>query len=73
MPYFRYPSLVEKWKDIIHCDTWQEDQVFVEQRLAALNPMSLQRVTAKTGSSGPSCLLNDRIDSKWGSRRGGGG
>ncbi|XP_046839259.1 polyunsaturated fatty acid 5-lipoxygenase-like isoform X2 [Xenia sp. Carnegie-2017] len=46
LDYFRYPSLVEKWKDIIRCQTWHDDQVFVEERLAALNPMSLERVTA---------------------------
>lgn len=40
---------MEKWNDIITCDKWKNDQVFVEQRLAALNPMSLQRVTADRG------------------------
>ena len=49
MQYFRYPSTVEKWKDIIQCDKWKDDQVFVEQRLAALNPMSLQRITPDRG------------------------
>jgi hypothetical protein len=38
---------------------WQEDQVFVEQRLAALNPMSLQRVTANEGNQGRAKYLSD--------------
>ena len=33
------------FKSIIYNETWRADDVFVEQRLAGLNPMSLQKVT----------------------------
>ena len=41
--YFRTPSDHEPFQDVI--SNWMKDQVFTEQRLAGLNPMSLQRVT----------------------------
>ena len=42
--YFRYPSEEEYFKDIIESDIWQEDNIFVEQRLAGLNPMVLKKL-----------------------------
>lgn len=66
LDYFRYPSLVEKWKDIIRCQTWHDDQVFVEERLAALNPMSLERVTADIGRNMTSInAWQQKDDQEW--------
>ena len=43
--YMRYPSQETPFKDIIHNDIWQNDDVFTQQRLAGLNPMSLRKMT----------------------------
>ncbi|XP_067016448.1 polyunsaturated fatty acid 5-lipoxygenase-like isoform X2 [Acropora muricata] len=43
--FFRFPSQEEPFKSVINNSTWREDRVFVEQRLAGLNPMSLEKVT----------------------------
>ena len=45
--YFRFPSEEEYFKDIIESDIWQEDNIFVEQRLAGLNPMPLKKLTLR--------------------------
>ena len=45
--YFRYPSQEEEFKDIIKSEQWQEDKVFVEQRVSGLNPMMLRKLGLK--------------------------
>jgi len=47
--FFRFPSQEEPFKSVINNATWREDRVFVEQRLAGLNPMSLEKVTEGQG------------------------
>ena len=43
--YLRYPSQELPFKDIIKSEVWQQDDVFVQQRLAGLNPMSLRKMS----------------------------
>lgn len=43
--YLKYPSQELPFKDIIAGDVWQQDDVFVQQRLAGLNPMSLRQLS----------------------------
>ncbi|CAB4030614.1 arachidonate 5-lipoxygenase-like, partial [Paramuricea clavata] len=43
--YMKYPSQELPFKDIIHQEAWQSDDVFTQQRLAGLNPMSLRKMT----------------------------
>ncbi len=43
----RYPSQELPFKDIIANETWQDDDVFTQQRLAGLNPMSLRKMTSE--------------------------
>ena len=43
----KYPSQELPFKDIIHNNIWQDDDVFTQQRLAGLNPMSLRRMTSE--------------------------
>ena len=45
--YIKYPSQELPFKDIIANETWQEDDVFTQQRLAGLNPMSLRKMSNK--------------------------
>jgi hypothetical protein len=45
--YFRFPSQEEHFKDIITTGDWQDDKVFVEQRLAGMNPVSLRKLGAE--------------------------
>ena len=45
--YMKYPSQELPFKDIIHNNIWQDDDVFTQQRLAGLNPMSLRRMTSE--------------------------
>ena len=40
----KYPSQELPFKDIIANETWQNDDVFTQQRLAGLNPMSLRKM-----------------------------
>ncbi|KAL9986386.1 hypothetical protein ACROYT_G000525 [Oculina patagonica] len=51
-PFFRFPSQEEPFKSVINNVTWREDRIFVEQRLAGLNPMSLMKVTTGQDSVG---------------------
>jgi hypothetical protein len=43
--YMKYPSQELPFKDIIDHEAWQSDDVFTQQRLAGLNPMSLRKMT----------------------------
>jgi hypothetical protein len=43
----KYPSQELPFKDIIANEAWQNDDVFTQQRLAGLNPMSLRKMTNK--------------------------
>ena len=45
--YMRYPSQELPFKDIIQNNAWQDDDVFTQQRLAGLNPMSLRKMTSE--------------------------
>lgn len=45
--YCKFPSNGEDFKDIITDNVWQNDKVFVEQRLAGLNPMSIRKLNLK--------------------------
>ena len=47
MEYMKYPSQELPFKDIIKNNTWQNDDVFTQQRLAGLNTMSLRKMTSK--------------------------
>ena len=47
--YMRYPSQEVPFKSIIEGNAWQNDDVFVQQRLAALNPMALRKMTHEGG------------------------
>ena len=40
----KYPSQELPFKDIIANEAWQNDDVFTQQRLAGLNPMSLRKM-----------------------------
>lgn len=54
--YFKFPSKEEHFKDIITTDDWQDDKVFVEQRLAGMNPMSLRKLSAEGRKIKQDCL-----------------
>ena len=41
----KYPSQELPFKDIIYQEAWQSDDVFTQQHLAGLNPMSLRKMT----------------------------
>ena len=45
--YMKYPSQETPFKNITYNNTWQHDDVFTQQRLAGLNPMSLRKMTSK--------------------------
>ena len=45
LPYFKLPSMQSGFRNIVYDRKWKSDQVFVEQRLAGLNPMALQKVS----------------------------
>ena len=44
LPYFKVP-LAKPELGIVYNGKWMLDKTFVEQRLAGLNPMALQKVT----------------------------
>ena len=52
-PFFRFPSQEEPFKSVVNNVTWRDDDVFTEQRLAGLNPMSLMKVTIGQGERNP--------------------
>ena len=43
----KYPSQELPFKEIIANEAWQNDDVFTQQRLAGLNPMSLRKMTSE--------------------------
>ena len=45
LPYFKVP-LAKPELGIVYSGKWTLDKTFVEQRLAGLNPMALQKVTS---------------------------
>ncbi|KAL9951790.1 hypothetical protein ACROYT_G044517 [Oculina patagonica] len=49
-PYFKHPSDEEPFQDVIAY--WMRDKVFAEQRLAGVNPMTLQRVSTDRDNVG---------------------
>eukprot|EP00795_Rhopilema_esculentum_P006097 gene6097-11484_t len=66
LPYFKLPSMKPGFRNIVYNETWRTDKSFVEQRLAGLNPMALQKVT-KDGKVGMgieklSSYLNKKFD-----------
>lgn len=58
-PYFKIPTDEEPFQNLI--TQWTRDQVFAEQRLAGVNPMTLMRVTTDKGKN---MYLNRRNISK---------
>ncbi|XP_031553186.1 arachidonate 5-lipoxygenase-like [Actinia tenebrosa] len=59
---FRFPFDTLPFKSVVNSNTWKEDRVFAELRLAGLNPMCIQKVSLHQGQGVTWSSLSRRLN-----------